>query len=113
MNETNPQKPESSAADGPGGEDVGQVREHAGRGHTRSGEHPHGEHPHAVGHWVGDKVYRVFGPPPVGPYDDAAVSPSSDAACPLCGAPMSEHVIDRWGHDTDLQCPRPPLPSRS
>ena len=45
-----------------------------------------------------------IGPPPLGPYDEEPV-PAGPAACPLCGAPMSQHDIDRSGERTQLHCP--------
>ncbi|MDR6905745.1 hypothetical protein J2X63_001431 [Agromyces sp. 3263] len=45
-----------------------------------------------------------IGPPPLGPYDEEP-APNRAAACPLCGAPMSEHHIDRTFERTQLRCP--------
>jgi len=50
------------------------------------------------------RLMPYLGPPPLGPYDEEPV-PTRPAACPLCGAPMSEHVIDRSGERTQLHCP--------
>ena len=63
-----------------------------------------------MGTWVNTKLLKVMGPPPVGPYDDSVEKPTSDAPCPLCGAPMSQHIIDRSGRDAELVCPAPPAP---
>ena len=45
-----------------------------------------------------------IGPPPLGPYDEEPV-PVRPPECPLCGAPMSQHDIDRSGERTQLHCP--------
>ena len=45
-----------------------------------------------------------IGPPPLGPYDEAPVAEYAPA-CPLCGAPMAEHVVDRSAPRTQLHCP--------
>ncbi|WP_394553881.1 hypothetical protein ACDF64_05340 [Agromyces sp. MMS24-JH15] len=45
-----------------------------------------------------------IGPPPLGPYDDE-VAPAAPPACPLCGAPMADHVIDRAAPRTQVHCP--------
>ena len=50
------------------------------------------------------RLLPYIGPPPLGPYDEAPV-PAKPPACPLCGAPMSEHDIDRSGERTQLHCP--------
>ncbi|QTX05965.1 hypothetical protein [Agromyces archimandritae] len=47
-----------------------------------------------------------IGPPPLGPYDEPAVPPAAPG-CPLCGAPMAAHDIDRSGERTQLRCPIP------
>jgi hypothetical protein len=50
------------------------------------------------------RLLPYIGPPPLGPYDEAPV-PAKPPACPLCGAAMSEHDIDRSGERTQLHCP--------
>jgi hypothetical protein len=50
------------------------------------------------------RLLPYIGPPPLGPYDEEPV-PAKPPACPLCGAPMSEHHIDRSGERTQLHCP--------
>jgi hypothetical protein len=35
------------------------------------------------------------------------VAPDHGGACPLCGRPMDEHVVDRTGPRTMLHCPTP------
>jgi hypothetical protein len=50
------------------------------------------------------RLLPYIGPPPLGPYDEAP-APAKPPACPLCGAPMSEHDIDRSGERTQLHCP--------
>ncbi|RWZ52905.1 hypothetical protein ELQ90_02915 [Labedella phragmitis] len=56
--------------------------------------------------WLNAMLFPYIGPPPVGPYDEAPLAPSTASACPLCGAPMSQHVVDRSGPRTMLHCPR-------
>ncbi|GAA5152031.1 hypothetical protein GCM10025768_19390 [Microbacterium pseudoresistens] len=58
--------------------------------------------------WFNSTLIRVAGPASVGPYE--TTPPPSEAeraqrACPLCGAPMSEHEIDRTGPKPLLHCP--------
>ncbi|WP_350348255.1 hypothetical protein ABIQ69_16725 [Agromyces sp. G08B096] len=50
------------------------------------------------------KLLPWIGPPPLGPYDEPA-QPAAAPGCPLCGKPMSEHVIDRTAPRTQLHCP--------
>jgi len=50
------------------------------------------------------RLLPYLGPPPLGPYNEEP-APARPAACPLCGAPMSEHDIDRSGERTQLHCP--------
>lgn len=50
------------------------------------------------------RLLPYIGPPPLGPYDEEPVA-ARPAACPLCGAPMSEHDIDRSFERTQLRCP--------
>ena len=55
-----------------------------------------------------DRVDRaltpVFGPPPIS-YDDSPQTPVDQKACPICGHPMFEHVIDHSTSNTVLECP--------
>jgi hypothetical protein len=54
------------------------------------------------------RLFPWLGPPPLGPYDQPPVPAPAGRACPLCGAPMSEHEIDRSGganRPTKLYCP--------
>jgi hypothetical protein len=50
------------------------------------------------------KLLPYIGPPPLGPYDEEPV-PAAPPTCPLCGAPMSSHTIDRSFERTQLHCP--------
>lgn len=105
MKEKHPQQSAGTGADGQSGEQQsGEQQGHKGGGTGH-------EHRHGVGRWVNGKLMQVIGPPPVGPYGEAVESPNSAAACPLCGAPMSEHTIDRSGRDAQLVCPAPPAPA--
>lgn len=49
------------------------------------------------------RLLPYIGPPPLGPYDEAPAP--KPTACPLCGAPMAEHAVDRSGERTMLHCP--------
>ena len=78
----------------------------------KAGKRPDPTNPYdgAPGFWnsVNRVFYRVAGPSQVGigraeqPY----VAPS-DPRCPLCGALMADHTIDRTGPRTQLYCPGP------
>ncbi|WP_120339443.1 hypothetical protein [Cryobacterium soli] len=58
--------------------------------------------------WLNARLLPIIGPPPLGPYDDEVpVQERPVARCPLCGAPMTEHDIDRSGERTQLRCPLP------
>jgi hypothetical protein len=70
------------------------------------------EHEH--GSWFGDAVERMnsrlrpyIGGAQLGIRDEAPiVAPAHGGACPLCGAPMDRHIVDRTGPRTMLHCPR-------
>jgi hypothetical protein len=54
------------------------------------------------------RLFPYLGPPPLGPYDQPTPAPASGRACPLCGAPMSDHEFDRSGganRPTKIYCP--------
>ncbi|WP_420847429.1 hypothetical protein [Microbacterium azadirachtae] len=58
--------------------------------------------------WINTNLIRFAGPASVGPYE--ATPPPSDAeraqrGCPLCGAPMTAHEIDRSGPKPLMHCP--------
>ena len=62
--------------------------------------------------WLNARLLPIIGPPPLGPYDDEVpVQERPVARCPLCGAPMTEHDIDRSGERTQLRCPLPTSPA--
>jgi hypothetical protein len=73
-----------------------------------------GEPGHEHGSWFGDAVERMnsrlrpyIGGAQLGIRDEAPiVAPAHGGACPLCGRPMDEHVVDRSGPRTMLHCPR-------
>ena len=77
---------------------------------SRAGREPGHEH----GSWFGDAVERMnarlrpyIGGAQLGIRDEApVVAPAHGGACPLCGRPMDEHVVDRSGPRTMLHCPR-------
>ncbi|WP_353807792.1 hypothetical protein [Agromyces sp. SYSU T00194] len=56
--------------------------------------------------WFNRWLVRVAGPASVGPYETEPPPPSAERPCPLCGAAMSGHRIDRSGPRTMVHCPR-------
>lgn len=47
-----------------------------------------------------------IGPPPLGPYNQPPLPSTAAKPCPICGAPMSEHEIERReGRPTQIHCP--------
>jgi hypothetical protein len=62
-----------------------------------------------VGNWLNRRLFPYLGPPPLGVVDTRSEETKAQAAlagaCPLCGNPMSEHVVDRSGVRTQLYCP--------
>jgi hypothetical protein len=58
--------------------------------------------------WVNTNLIRFAGPASVGPYEKTpppSASERAERACPLCGAPMTQHEIDRSGPKTLVHCP--------
>ncbi|MFC6324445.1 hypothetical protein ACFQZV_10500 [Microbacterium koreense] len=59
--------------------------------------------------WFNSALVRAAGPAAVGPYE-ATPPPSAQAraerSCPLCGAAMNTHEIDRSGPKPLMHCPR-------
>jgi hypothetical protein len=56
-------------------------------------------------------LFPYIGPPPLGPYNEEPLPPTGPKPCPLCGAAMDLHVIERTADDhtpTRLHCPVPP-----
>ena len=54
------------------------------------------------------RLFPYLGPPPLGPYDQPEPAAASGRACPLCGAPMSQHEVGRspdQSTPTRLYCP--------
>ncbi|MEJ3403118.1 hypothetical protein WDJ51_00070 [Rathayibacter sp. YIM 133350] len=51
-----------------------------------------------------DTLSRGFVSPPPASDDDASQQPT-DKACPLCGHPMSEHIVDHSTPNTVVDCP--------
>jgi hypothetical protein len=41
------------------------------------------------------KLFPYLGPPALGPYDEPPLPPTGPKACPICGARMDTHVIQR------------------
>jgi hypothetical protein len=56
-----------------------------------------------------DRVDRAllpaFGPPPAVHDHDEDTTPLDERACPICGHPMFEHVVDHSTPNTVLICP--------
>ena len=48
-----------------------------------------------------------IGPPPLGPFDQEPLAPTGPKPCPICGAAMADHEIERSGGNTAtrLHCP--------
>lgn len=58
--------------------------------------------------WVNTTLIRVAGPASVGPYETTpppSIDERAERACPLCGAPMTSHTIDRSGPKPLMHCP--------
>lgn len=61
--------------------------------------------------WINRKLLPLIGPPPLGPYPvvaaaDVAARKAHDV-CPICGALMSLHEVDRSGPRTQIFHPTP------
>jgi hypothetical protein len=77
--------------------------------------------PHAHGSRFGDLVEAMnarlrpyIGGAQLGLKNEAPpVAPAHGGACPLCGAPMDEHVVDRTGPRTMVHCPGTPRAARA
>ena len=62
----------------------------------------------AAGGWyayLNARLIRFAGPASVGPYETTPEPVRTERACPLCGAPMSGHQVDRSGPKPLLRCP--------
>lgn len=61
--------------------------------------------------WLNRTLLPWIGPPPLGPYTDVpeaeVLAAQQQAVCPLCGALMSLHEIDRSGERTQVRHPGP------
>lgn len=58
--------------------------------------------------WVNTNLIRFAGPASVGPYEKTpapTAAERAERACPLCGAPMTAHEIDRSGPKPLIHCP--------
>ena len=55
--------------------------------------------------WANASLIRVAGPASVGPYETTPEPERTERACPLCGAPMSQHTFDRSGPKPLMHCP--------
>lgn len=52
-------------------------------------------------------LFPWMGPAQLGPFDEAPLPSTAEAPCPLCGAPMSRHTVERPGGNvaSRLHCP--------
>ncbi|MDQ7877980.1 hypothetical protein Q9R08_08360 [Microbacterium sp. QXD-8] len=58
--------------------------------------------------YLNANLIRVAGPAAVGPYETApppTAAERAERACPLCGAPISQHTFDRSGPKPLMHCP--------
>lgn len=58
--------------------------------------------------WANTNLIRFAGPASVGPYEKTpppTPAQRAERACPLCGAPMTAHEIDRSGPKPLVHCP--------
>ena len=54
------------------------------------------------------KLIRLAGPAAVGPYETTpppSAAERAERACPLCGAPITQHTFDRSGPKPLMTCP--------
>ncbi|MDN4615768.1 hypothetical protein P5G50_15050 [Leifsonia sp. F6_8S_P_1B] len=56
--------------------------------------------------WLDAKLLPVFGPPPLGPYEQESPK-TQTAACPLCGRGLADHTTQRDEGHAFLVCPSP------
>ncbi|WP_309128617.1 hypothetical protein [Microbacterium sp.] len=58
--------------------------------------------------WLNSRLIRYAGPASVGPYESTpppTAAERAERACPLCGAAMNRHQIDRSGPKPLVHCP--------
>ncbi|WP_169582667.1 MULTISPECIES: hypothetical protein [Microbacterium] len=58
--------------------------------------------------FVNANLIRAAGPAAVGPYETTpppTPAERAERACPLCGAPISQHTFDRSGPKPLMHCP--------
>jgi len=58
--------------------------------------------------WFNTKLIRLAGPAAVGPYETTpppTAAERAERACPLCGAPITQHTFDRSGPKPLMHCP--------
>jgi len=58
--------------------------------------------------WFNSRLIRFAGPASVGPYEKTpppSAAERAERACPLCGAAMNLHEIDRSGPKPLMHCP--------
>ena len=76
---------------------------------ARGGTHPHGSRFGDLVEAMNARLRPYIGGAQLGLRNEAPlVPPARGGACPLCGAPMDEHVVDRSGPRTMVHCPGPP-----
>ncbi len=75
------------------------------------GRRPLRERVREAGGWyafLNTNLIRVAGPAAVGPYETTpppSQAERAERACPLCGAPISQHTFDRSGPKPLMHCP--------
>ena len=56
--------------------------------------------------WINRKLLPLIGPPPLGPYpvivESEVAERKAHSTCPICGALMSLHEVDRSGERTQI-----------
>jgi len=75
---------------------------------TRSDAKPLRDRVREAGGWyayLNSRLIRIAGPASVGPYETEPEPERAERACPLCGAPMSQHTFDRSGPKPLMHCP--------
>lgn len=52
--------------------------------------------------WIDRRLKPLIGPSPLGPWEETG---AVAITCPVCGALMADHVMDRSHHNPVLMCP--------
>lgn len=76
-----------------------------------TGRRPLRERVREAGGWytfINANLIRAAGPAAVGPYETTpppTAAERAERACPLCGAPITQHTFDRSGPKPLMHCP--------